>query len=179
MRFITKSESEAYFAKLGIEGRGLVPGSPSAVRLKTFDIYYRSPFAAAREVEHALAVHQGDFSACLLWACGLIFGDRSLEAAPPPGWSDYRHWREAHGESRSLYEAPGHVFDAGEGEMLSRIIALAIVMGWDALVAAKPGKFTIHLSHDDRISIYARSQPSGLFGALSPRGLEAKRRGLR
>jgi hypothetical protein len=179
MRFITKSESEAYFAKLGIEGRGLVPGSRSAVRLKTFDIYYRSPFAAAREVAHALAVHQGDFSACLLWACGLIFGDRSLEAAPPPGWSDYRHWREAHGESRSLYEAPGHVFDAGEGEMLSRIIALAIVMGWDALVAAKPGKFTIHLSHDDRISIYARSQPSGLFGALSPLGLEAKRRGLR
>jgi hypothetical protein len=179
MRFITKAESQAYFAKLGIDGRGLIPGTRGAARLKTFDIYYQSPLAAGDKVARALAAHLGDFSEHLLWAHDLIFGDKSVEAMPPPGWSEYRRWRKAEGETRSLYEAPGHLFDAGEGEALCRIIALAITMGWDALICTKPGKFVIHLSHDDRISIYSRSQPSALFAALRPLGLDAKRRGLR
>jgi hypothetical protein len=179
MRFITKPESQAYFAKLGIGEQGLVPGSRSAVRLRTFDIYYHSPLAGGREVAHALAAHQGDFSECLLWAHDLIFGDRSLEAQPPPAWSEYRRWRKAERESRSLYEAPGHRFDAGERKAMCGIIELAITMGWDALIAAKPSKLIIHLSHDDRISIYARSRPSDLFDTLRSLGLEPRQRGLR
>lgn len=50
--------------------------------------------------------------------------------------------------------APGHRLDAGEVVPLSELIAFALELGWDALVAAKPGRQILVLSHDDRIEIY-------------------------
>jgi hypothetical protein len=60
-----------------------------------------------------------------------------------------------------------------------QFIDAAIVMGWDAWIAAKPGKALFRLSHDDRIEIYARSQPSALLDAFAALGLKIRKRGLR
>ncbi|UPK07611.1 hypothetical protein [Bradyrhizobium sp. 170] len=178
MRFVTQSESEPFFLKLGISRSGLVPGSHSAIRLKTFDAYYQSRLSVAAQVADALATHQGNFTACLLWAHDLVWGDRSLEERPPSDWAEYRRWRQTRGEKRSLRDAPGHFFDNGERDTLASVIEWAIHMGWDTLIAAKPNKAAIHLSHDDRITIYARSRPSELIARLTALGLKPTQRSL-
>jgi hypothetical protein len=178
MRFVTLSESEPFFLRLGINRDGLVTGSRSATRLKTFDAYYQSRLPTARRVSEALAAYLGGFTLCLLWAHDFVWGDRSLEERPPSDWAEYRQWREARGERRLLHEAPGHLFDAGEHSALAKVIEWAIYMGWDALIATKPNKAVIHLSHDDRITIYARSKPSELITRLTALGLKPGQRGL-
>ena len=40
VQFIDRAASEQFFAKLGVEDRGLIRGSRSALRFKTFDCYY-------------------------------------------------------------------------------------------------------------------------------------------
>jgi hypothetical protein len=178
MYFVTAAQSQAFFAKLGIDRHGLVSGSRSALRHKTVDVFYDSPLRAAPAVAAALVASQGTFSTCLVWAHGLISGDRSSEHDPPPGWAEYRGWRNASGEPRSLHEAPGHVFDAGETAPLADVIAWAILMGWDALLGAKPARSVVHLSHDDRITISSRTTPVRLIARLEKLGLPARRRGL-
>jgi hypothetical protein len=81
-------------------------------------------------------------------------------------------------ESRSLYEVPGHVFDRTESTALGKLIEWAILTGWDALIGAKPDRCVIHLSHDDRITIYARSTPARLIRTIEKLGLPVQRRGL-
>jgi hypothetical protein len=176
MRFVTRSESEPVFLKLGIDRSGIVSGSRSATRLKTFDVYYQSRLPVAHQASEALSASQGDFETCLLWAHDLAWGDRSSEEHPPTDWAEYRRWRETLGERRSLHGAPGHLFDAGEHAALAKVIEWAICMGWDALIAAKPAKAVVHLSHDDRITIYARSKPSELIAQLTALGLEPTKR---
>jgi hypothetical protein len=51
-----------------------------------------------------------------------------------------RRWRAACGDERRLYEAPGHAF--------------ALRLGWDALLAVKPGRHLLLLSHGGRMEIF-------------------------
>jgi hypothetical protein len=44
-------------------------------------------------------------------------------------------------------------------------------------VAAKPNKSVLGISHDDYLTVYSRSTPSGLLGDLRALGLEPKRAG--
>lgn len=174
--FIARPNAEQFFAKLGFDRTGPITGGRAAARCKTFDIYYQSRLKGAREVARCLAFHQGQFATCHLWACDLVWGDRSQEASPPPDWAQYSRWKASLGEHRSVYEVPGHVYDPGEHRLLAETIEHAIYMGWDTLIASKPARSVYHLSHDDRITVYARSQPSMLFEELAKLGLPARRR---
>jgi hypothetical protein len=82
------------------------------------------------------------------------------------GWRAYRTWRKAAGETRRLYDAPGHQFGAGEADHLVRVIASALELGWDALVAASPKRQLALLSHDDRMEIYRGFEASSLSKKL-------------
>src|SRR5690349_2909793 len=131
MHFIGAEQSRQSFQKLGFE-RGEPARGGFAATMKTVEIYYESRLSTAREAAEAIASYQGDFDTCLMWACDLVWGDRSREDHPPRDWAVYRDWRNATGETRTLYEAPGHHFDRGEQDMLAKVIELAIYMGWDA-----------------------------------------------
>jgi hypothetical protein len=172
MRFTSKVEAEAFFRSLGIGPGGLAPGNRSATRFKSDDLYYRSRLATAREVSLVLADAQGDFTECAVWPFDLVWGDRSLEEHAPPDWIAYARWRQQHGETRPLREAPGHLFDANERSELARLLELAIYMGWDTLVAARPAKVLVELSHDDRITIRARSRRRALIARLERLGVK-------
>lgn len=69
-------------------------------------------------------------------------------------WSRYRNWRASHGEQRRLYEAPAHLFVGDEMALFAEAIEFALRLGWDAVVAAKPKRQLVLLSHDYRIDIY-------------------------
>jgi hypothetical protein len=171
MRFKSKSDSEAFFRPLGIGPGGLTPNSRTASRFKTARLCYQSRLATAREISLLLADTQGDFIECSVWPTALVFGDRSLDVPAPEDWIAYARWRQKHGETRALYEAPGHFFDTGEQSDLAQLLEQVIYMGWDALVAARPAKVLIELSHNDLITIHARSQQRTLIAKLERLGL--------
>ena len=168
MRFTTKPDAEAFFGarqKKTNGGRG-------ASRFKAGNFHYVSRLTTAAEVSQALADAQGDFTECMVWPSALVWGDRSLEDPAPPDWAAYAQWRQKHGERRSLYEAPGHLFEAHERPELARLLEMAIYMGWDALVASRPFKASLELSHDDRVTIHARTRQAALVAKLEQLGMK-------
>jgi hypothetical protein len=52
--------------------------------------------------------------------------------------------------------------EAAEAGQLSKAIEFALELGWDALLAAKPGRQLLLLSHDDRLEIYRSSRGRAL-----------------
>ena len=128
-----------------------------------FVIYYESGERDYSDAANAIAQSTGSFSKAtvlFLWAGD---GDGWEEhSAKDRRWCRYRKWRIANNEDRRLYEAPGHRVGPHEVEQLSEVIAFALELGWDALVAARPGRQLLFLSHDDRLEIY-RGFKSGLL----------------
>jgi hypothetical protein len=170
MRFISPVASEAFFRSLGIGPGGLISGSRTANRFKSDALFYKSRLPMARDVAQVLARAQGEFTECVVWAFDLVWGDRSREEHPPKDWEDYARWRHQQGETRS--DAPGHVFDFSEQVSLARVLELAIYMGWDTLVGARPSKMLVELSHHDSVTIHARSRQTELISQLERLGLK-------
>jgi hypothetical protein len=175
MRFLTDADCEPWFAKLGFDRDGLVPGTRGAERFKISEVMYGDPFPIAERVGRSIAAHQGNFAECLLWCEGVVFGDLTREPDPPRAWRDYYRWRRQMGETRILYDAPGHLFVPSERDALAQVVAWAMCMRWEAFIAAKPNKFVLSLCHDDYLTLYARSTPGGLLDDLRRLGLEPKR----
>jgi hypothetical protein len=117
-------------------------------------LYYRS---GARDYSHAanaIAASTGKFTQVTLLFLWSLTGGWSGDTATSGQWSRYRQWREATGEKRPLYDAPGHQFEPHEAEHLSKALDFALQLGWDALMTAKPKRQLLLLSHDDRMEIY-------------------------
>jgi hypothetical protein len=93
-------------------------------------------------------------------------------------WTRYRQWRSANGETRRLYDAPGHPFESREARQLSETIAFSLAPGWDALLAATPGRQLMALSHDDRIEIHRGFGGRSLADPLLALGYWYRRRRL-
>jgi hypothetical protein len=117
-------------------------------------LYYGSGRRDYSDAAHAITASIGEFTEAILHFVFSVSGDGWSEGnATNERWNRYRQWRGAHSEHRRLYDAPGHRFEPHEAEQLSQAIQFALQLGWDALVAAKPGHLLL-LSHDDRIEIY-------------------------
>jgi hypothetical protein len=118
-------------------------------------LYYRSGRRDYSDAAHAIIASIGKFTEATLHFLFSVSGDGWNEGnAKNERWSRYRQWRGANNEHRRLYDAPGHHFEPHEAEQLSQAIEFALQLGWDGLVAAKPGRQLLLLSHDDRIEIY-------------------------
>jgi hypothetical protein len=118
-------------------------------------LYYDSGDRDYSNESNAIITSLGEFTEATLHFLFCVTGDGWNEVVRTnERWSRYREWRAANGESRRLYDAPGHQFEPQEGEHLSKVIEFALQLGWDALLAAKPGRQLLLLSHDDRMEIY-------------------------
>lgn len=130
-------------------------------------LYYESGGRDHTAAANAIALSIGKFSEATLIFLWCLGGDGWDEpSASTESWRRYRRWRAANNENRRLYEAPGHRFESNEIELLSRTIEFSLELGWDALVAAKPGRQLAFLSHDDRLETYR-----GFSGGLLVRQL--------
>ena len=146
MYFLAKDEANLLAAKL----RRQIEGRPRAKLVLYYDSGNRDYPRAAK----AIAASVGDFAeAHLLFLFG-VTADGWDEGAANEMWAPYYRWRRANGEDRRLYDAPGHRFEPHEAEHLSEAIEFALRLGWDALVAAGPGRQLLFLSHDDRMEIH-------------------------
>ena len=118
-------------------------------------LYYDSGNRDYSIAATAITASIGKFTEATLLFSFCVTGDGWTEGnATNERWARYRQWRAANGENRRLYEAPAHQFQPHEAERLSEVIGFALQLGWDALVAAKPKRQLLLLSHDDRMEIY-------------------------
>jgi hypothetical protein len=120
-----------------------------------FVLYYESGKRDYASAAQAITAAIGAFTRATVLFQFAITGDGwNEDARDHRGWRAYREWREAAGDTRRLYEGPGHQFEAGDREQLARVIEFALIVGWDALIAATPKRQLAVLSHDDRMEIY-------------------------
>jgi hypothetical protein len=118
-------------------------------------LYYNSGGRDYSIAANAVTASIGRFTEATLIFLFSVSGDGwNEDLAGNERWNAYRQWRCSNGESRRLYEAPGHQFGPDEAEHLSKVTAFALDLGWDALLAAKPKRQLLLLSHDDRMEIY-------------------------
>ena len=118
-------------------------------------LYYESGHRDYSEAANAIVAAAGKFTDATLHFLFCVSGDGWNDGlGADERWDRYKRWRGANGESRRLYDAPGHRFEAHEAGHLSDTIAFALQLGWDALIAARPGRQLLFLSHDDRMEIY-------------------------
>lgn len=130
-------------------------------------LYYESGNRDYAAAANAIALSIGKFSEATLIFLWCLGGDGWDEpSASRESWRRYRKWRAANNNERRLYEAPCHRFEPHDVEQFSDAIEFALELGWDALVAAKPGRQLAFLSHDDRLEIYR-----GFSGGLLVRQL--------
>jgi hypothetical protein len=148
MQFLSRQEADSLEKKLRRQ-LGSVD-EPKAV------LYYTSGRRDYAPAARLIAAAAGDFSEAAVLFSFCVTGDGWNEhASPESGWPAYRQWRSSLGEDRRLHDAPGHLFARGESEQFSRVIEFALILGWDALVGAKPGRNQVFLSHDDRVEVLA------------------------
>ena len=134
-----------------------------------FTLYYQSGGRDYSTAANAIAQSTGKFSEVTVLFSYCLSGDGWDEySASDPRWNRYRRWRAVNGEGRRLYEAPGHRFEPHEVEQFSKTVGFALELGWDAFIAAKPGRQLLFLSHDDRLEIYR-----GFGGGMLVRQLTA------
>jgi len=148
MRWLLRDEADLLAKKLDREIAEYA--TPKAV------LYEDS--ASARDyavAARAIAGCAGRFSEATVLFRWALQGDGWDElTAPYEAWSRYKNWRASNGEHRHLSEAPAHLFAGDEMALFAEAIEFALSLGWDAMVAARPKRQLILLSHDYRIGIY-------------------------
>ena len=61
----------------------------------------------------------------------------------------FTRFRQALGESRSLYDAPGHLVTSSDSEDSVSIIATSLLFLWDCYGITSSGRDAFHVSHDE------------------------------
>jgi hypothetical protein len=107
--------------------------------------------AAAKELVRNL----GPWFECLVWV-------RQWGVWPSgEDWPAFYAWRGALGERRSLEIAPGHRFDASEGEVMRELVQLVMENAWDAdvlcVVDGRADRVGARISHDEWFEILGSS----------------------
>jgi hypothetical protein len=147
MHFLTRDEAKLLEKKL----RRQITDRPRPKLV----LYHKSGNRDFSDAAESITASIGTFTEATLLFLFCPVGDGWNEhLATNERWSRYRRWRAANGENHRLYEAPGHQFEAHEVQPLSRVIEFALQLGWDALLAAKPGRQLLLFSHDDRVEVY-------------------------
>jgi hypothetical protein len=155
MRFLSRDETAVIERKYR---REIDPMS----RPKTI-IYYDSGPRDHHPAASLIAWGLGDFDQAAVLFLSCPFGDGWDETQiSNPRWQRYRQWRQGLGEPRRLYDVPGHIAAKDGATELAKVIEFALILGWDAIVGAEPGRNRLLLSHDDRLEIYRCAKWRGL-----------------
>jgi hypothetical protein len=81
-------------------------------------------------------------------------------------------FRMGFGENRSLETAPAHFFRHDESNEFSAVLLLVLLAEWDAYVVQPSGEWLAFISHDDHITVTARTSEKAedLKGSLETWG---------
>lgn len=166
MRFLPADESRAYEKRIWRQ-LGDSDGRPGSARSSVYHGSNPQYAAAGRAIAGTVA----PFTSAMLLFLGTPFGDGSDRLNTTyPVWRDFYAWRASRGGGGRLYETPGHECGHEESEELATLIAFALELGWDALLAVRPGRNVLWMSHDDRIDFHVGFKHRALTEALKKLG---------
>jgi hypothetical protein len=94
------------------------------------------------------------FRGALLWIRQWGVWDEFVERA---GFRVMELLRCTHGETRSLGEAPGYLFEENELVDLQVALIQPLLIGWDAFLVPESGEYIVATSHDETTRITART----------------------
>jgi hypothetical protein len=135
MRFMEEPDIQAWLQRHGIR---IDP--PFSVEDRA-EVSRRARPATLRAAAERCAASLGAWRECLLLVTEWDIWPGGVD------WPAYYAARGAQGEKRSLEVAPGHLFKAGEADLLAGFLAMVLAHGWDALVIPAAGPF-VCVSHD-------------------------------
>jgi hypothetical protein len=94
----------------------------------------------------------GGYAECLLWVTlsGVWPSSENLHL--------FRRLRSSYGEGRSLEDAPGQVFGAGESDDLTSFVQLAILNIWDFHLLAAGSRARVFASHDEFLHLFLQDR---------------------
>jgi hypothetical protein len=150
MRCISTAECEQKVQDLDLRIDGQVlrhinGRAPASRELKIPDSARRQ----ALGVNALFRAFPDDTNEWLLWALG--WGAR-LDEEYPELWYEIR---EHHGESRSIIDAPGHLFSQDEQGLARAMTRLAMLFGWAAFLIPDPASFVVLLGDDEHLDLSA------------------------
>ena len=70
-------------------------------------------------------------------------------------WALFNRFRQSYGESRTLEQAPGQLFEPDESGDFATFIELCILNGWGAYLATSPASRLAFISHDEYVELVA------------------------
>jgi hypothetical protein len=74
--------------------------------------------------------------------------------------SRFDAYRSSLGETRSLRDAPGHIFDGKDLPQIECLIDLILYFYWDALLFVDGKSYVLRISHDEFIAVYGKDVES-------------------
>lgn len=77
----------------------------------------------------------------------------------------FAKFRLAFGESRSMYDAPFHLFEPGEVAELQAVMAMCMYFVWSVAVVSLDGERLCNISHDEYLNFYARDEAGKVAAA--------------
>jgi hypothetical protein len=99
--------------------------------------------------------YEAPFQGAMIW-----FRDWGIWNALDEETGDFilQRLRAAHGETRPLIEAPGHIFGAHEFADARAFWTLPMIFGWDAILFPEQNDYFVFNSHDEVISFVSRTK---------------------
>jgi hypothetical protein len=94
------------------------------------------------------------FQGALLWIRSWGIWSEVVERA---GFRTMEMMRRIHGDTRSLEEAPGYLFDKQELVDLQVGLIQPLLIGWDAFLLPEAGDYIVATSHDETTSVLSRT----------------------
>jgi hypothetical protein len=153
MRFLEINEIWAWCAEAGIELVDRARPADDSALLQKARWLYADGERSGREpgLAHTAVARIGAFDEALLWITQTGVWPSTED------WPTYYAMRGRVGERRSLDVAPGHLFAAGEGELLVQFLTATMENGWDCFVLASRGgriaDTRVVVSHDEWIEL--------------------------
>jgi len=149
MRFLELNEIADWCAEHGIaiddDWKLVQPPSMKVIE----HCVYASGASAGREpaIAGRLLRGLGEWTECLLWVVQWGVWPSTED------WPTYYAARGAHGERRSLQDAPGHLFGPADGEELVQFLAMVLSYAWHTevlpTVDKRPSSRRLFVSHDE------------------------------
>jgi hypothetical protein len=114
----------------------------------------------------------------LFWFSGSPFGDGWGEfdggVRARPQWGRLKAWRESHGAHGRVYDTPGHLLTSDERSALLPLAAMAIGIGWDCALVARPSRALVYFHHDEVLKIQSDHNVTMLAKKLEKLGFTRK-----
>jgi hypothetical protein len=144
MRIVDKAEAIEWLSSRGIYHQGDMLGG-SFPRKATH--YLPGDSGRKTAIAQALSGRLSEFDESILWI------DEWGISSSSENWPLFYGYRRSLGETRSLEEAPGHIFTPSDGDAAFALLSMVLYFRLGAVFASSSGE-AIRISHDEWIDVY-------------------------